>query len=206
MILQAKNKLVIATGNQGKLREFTKMLKPLNIEVLSLEDFPEIGKIEENGETFTANALLKAKTVAGITGMISLADDSGLEVDFLQGLPGVHSARFAGEPKDDKKNNAKLLALLEGVPPAERTARFKCVIAIIDLNGKKHLVEGICEGLILRKEKGKMGFGYDPLFYVPEYQKTFAELNLETKNKISHRGIATEKAIEILKIIMVDSR
>lgn len=196
--LEVPNKLVIATSNKGKLSEFEKLLKPLNIEVLSLKDFPHLGEIEENGETFAANALIKAKTVAGTTGLISLADDSGLEVDCLKGLPGVHSARFAGEPRDDKANNGKLLSLLEGVPLEKRTARFKCIIAIIDLDGKEYTAEGSCEGLIINEEKGGAGFGYDPLFYVPEYQKTFAELDMETKNKISHRGIATEKAMKIL--------
>ncbi|MGI6226479.1 MAG: XTP/dITP diphosphatase [Peptococcales bacterium] len=199
-------KVVIATGNQGKLQEFRKLLQPLNIEVLSLEDFPEIGEIEEDGTTFAQNALIKAKTVNDTVKMISLADDSGLEVDYLRGLPGVHSARFAGEPKDDKANNDKLLGLLEGVPLEKRTARFKCVIAIIDFDGKEYLAEGSCEGLILTEEQGKAGFGYDPLFYVPQYQKTFAELEMEAKNKISHRGIATQKAVEILRNIMASSQ
>lgn len=201
------NKLVIATKNQGKLDEFKKILEPLNIEVFSLKDFPQIGEIEENGETFKANALIKAQTVNKLTGLVSLADDSGLEVDFLEGLPGVYSARFAGEPKDDKANNMKLLSLLEGVPIEKRTARFKCAIAIIDGEGKEYLVEGSCEGLIIDQEKGKEGFGYDPLFYVPLYQKTFAQLEMETKNKISHRGKATEKAIKTLNEIFakVDS-
>lgn len=196
-------KLVIATGNNGKLQEFRRLLSQLNIEVLSLKDF-QIGDIEENGDTFAANALIKAKTVAKATGLTSLADDSGLEVDYLKGLPGVHSARFAGEPKDDKANNQKLLSLLRGVPTEERTARFKCAIAIIDLHGKEYIVEGTCEGLILDVEKGEAGFGYDPLFYVPQFQKTFAELDMETKNKISHRGIATIKTLEILKKLFTD--
>jgi len=204
--LKFSHKLVIATSNKGKLHEFKKMLKPLAIEILSLEDFPEIDEIEENGETFTANALIKARAVANATGLISLADDSGLEVDFLERLPGVHSARFAGEHKDDKANNCKLLSLLEGVEPAKRTAQFKCVIAIIDLDGREYISEGSCEGLILNEVKGRAGFGYDPLFYVPQYQKTFAELDMETKNKISHRGIAIEKAIKILYKIFDVSR
>jgi len=199
--MEETNKLVIATDNKGKLREFQRLLEPLKVEVLSLEDFPEIGQIEENGDTFALNALIKAKTVAKVTGLTSLADDSGLEVDYLGGLPGVHSARFAGEPKDDQKNNQKLLKLLEGVPLEQRTARFKCAIAIITSEGREYIAEGSCEGWILTEEKGGAGFGYDPLFYVPQYQKTFAELDMETKNKISHRGMATQKAIEILQQI-----
>jgi len=202
--LSISKKLVIATANKGKLREFTQLLAPLNIEVLSLRDFPEIGEIEENGTTFADNALLKAKAAAKITGYISLADDSGLEVDYLEGLPGVNSARFSGEPKDDNKNNSKLLSLMKGIPPIKRTGRFKCVIAIVGLDKVEHIAEGGCEGFILDEKKGIGGFGYDPLFYVPKYEKTFAELDLETKNKISHRGIATEKALKILEQIFMD--
>ncbi|MDK2823351.1 MAG: XTP/dITP diphosphohydrolase [Clostridia bacterium] len=194
----SQNKLVIATRNIGKLNEFKKLLNPLNIEVLSLADFPQIGEINENGETFEENALIKAREVTKNAGIISLADDSGLEVDYLQGLPGVISARFAGEPSDDQKNNQKLLKLLTGVPLDKRTARFKCVIAIVKPDGSEFTVEGSCEGFILEEEKGSSGFGYDPLFYVPEYAKTFAQLELEVKNKISHRGKATQKAIKIL--------
>ncbi|KJS83510.1 MAG: purine NTP phosphatase [Peptococcaceae bacterium BICA1-8] len=199
-------KLIIATSNNGKLREFKQLLVPLNIEVLSLKDFPEIGEIEENGTTFVDNALIKARAAAKITGYISLADDSGLEVDYLDGLPGVTSARFAGEPKDDSRNNSKLLSLMKGLPPIKRIGRFQCVIAIVGLNKTEYIAEGSCEGFILEEERGIKGFGYDPLFYVPKYQKTFAELDLATKNKISHRGIATEKAVNILRqIFMYDS-
>lgn len=192
------NELVIATNNKGKLQEFKKLLQPLNIRVYSLKDFPQIGEIEENGKTFSENALIKAKAVNKLTGLVSMADDSGLQVDYLDGLPGVYSARFAGEPKDDKANNRKLLALLQGVPLEKRTARFICAIAVIDKEGNQYLAEGCCEGLILEEEKGEAGFGYDPLFYVPQYQKTFAQLDMEIKNQISHRGKATEKALEIL--------
>ncbi|MFZ5942762.1 MAG: XTP/dITP diphosphatase [Bacillota bacterium] len=195
-------KIVIATGNRGKLREFSKLLEPLNVEVLSLDDFPEIGEIAETGSTFAENALIKARVTAQKTGILSISDDSGLEVDFLQGAPGVNSARFAGEPKDDHKNNRKLLKLLEGVPAEKRTARFKCIIAIVNPNGEEYTVEGSCEGLILEDEMGQGGFGYDPLFYIPSFKDTFAGLDMEIKNKISHRGKATEKAMEILKLML----
>jgi XTP/dITP diphosphohydrolase len=199
--LKEDNKLVIATNNKGKLLEFRKLLDPLNIQVYSLKDFPQIKEIVENGSTFMENALIKAKTVNKITGLVSLADDSGLEVDHLNGLPGVYSARFAGELKNDKANNQKLISLLEGVPLEERTARFKCAIAVIDKDGREYQAEGSCEGLILEEEKGEAGFGYDPLFYIPQYQKTFAQLDMETKNEISHRGKATRKALKILERI-----
>lgn len=199
--MKEDNKLVIATNNKGKLLEFRKLLDPLNIQVYSLKDFPQIKEIVENGSTFMENALIKAKTVNKITGLVSLADDSGLEVDHLNGLPGVYSARFAGELKNDKANNQKLISLLEGVPLEERTARFKCAIAVIDKDGREYQAEGSCEGLILEEEKGEAGFGYDPLFYIPQYQKTFAQLDMETKNEISHRGKATRKALKILERI-----
>ncbi|KJS19353.1 MAG: purine NTP phosphatase [Clostridiaceae bacterium BRH_c20a] len=199
-------KLIVATTNSGKLREFIQLLEPLNIEVLSLKDFPEIGEIEETGATFIDNALLKARAVARITGYISLADDSGLEVDYLGGLPGVNSARFAGEPKDDSRNNLKLLSLMKGIPPIKRIGRFKCAIAIVGFDQTEYIAQGSCEGFILDEKRGDKGFGYDPLFYVPEYKKTFAELDMETKNKISHRGIAAEKALDILKRIFIDDR
>ncbi|NLT94088.1 MAG: XTP/dITP diphosphatase [Clostridia bacterium] len=201
--LKEERKLIVATNNKGKLQEFAKLLQPLNVKVYSLKDFPQIGEIEENGRTFIENALIKAKTVHQITGMVSLADDSGLEVDYLKGLPGVYSARFAGEPKDDKANNGKLIAMLEGVPLEKRTARFKCAIAIVDKDGKEYFAEGSCEGLILEEEIGEGGFGYDPLFYLPQYKKTFAQLDMETKNRVSHRGKATEKAMGILRKIFL---
>ena len=177
------NQLVIATNNEGKLQEFNKLLQPLNIRVFSLKDFPQIGEIEENGKTFCENALIKAKAVNKLTGLVSLADDSGLQVDYLEGLPGIYSARFAGEPKSDKANNRKLLALLTGVPLEKRTARFICAIAVIDRKETKYLAEGSCEGLILEEEKGEAGFGYDPLFYVPQYQKPLPNWTWRSKTK-----------------------
>lgn len=194
-------KILLATQNQGKVKELRKLLGDLPFSILSLADFPEIGEIEENGETFAENASIKARTAAKVTGLLSLADDSGLEVDALNGAPGVHSARFSGEPKDDARNNVKLLGLLEAVPQTQRQARFKSVIAIVTPQGQEYLTEGVCEGVIALEPRGEDGFGYDPLFYLPEYGKTFAELGLEEKNKISHRGKALRKAIDVLKML-----
>lgn len=191
-------KLVLATRNQGKVRELAKLVAPLDMEVVSLAEYPHVPEVVEDGETFEENAVKKAKAVAFATGLIALADDSGLEVDYLGGAPGVHSARFSGEEKDDQANNQKLLRLLEGVPPEKRSARFRCVVAIATPEGKVFNASGSCEGVIGTTPKGASGFGYDPLFYVPEFDKTFAELDLETKNKISHRGRAFALAGEIL--------
>ncbi len=191
-------KLVLATKNEGKVREITKLLAGQDIEVLCLADFPEIDEIVEDGETFRENAVIKATEVCMQTGLITLADDSGLEVDCLDGLPGVYSARFAGEDKDDRANNQKLLELLEGIPEEQRTARFKCVMAVADTEFFVYIAEGTCAGIIAQEQRGDGGFGYDPLFYLPEQGKTFAELDLETKNKISHRARALEVVLDIL--------
>ncbi|AQS60047.1 XTP/dITP diphosphatase [Desulforamulus ferrireducens] len=191
-------KLVLATNNKGKVKELTTMLQPLGFQVVNIGAYPGFQEVVEDGDTFTANAIKKAVAAAKFTGELALADDSGLEVDALGGAPGVHSARFAGEPKDDAANNRKLLELLAEVPEEKRTARFRCVIAIAEPDGKYHTVEGTCEGMILRELKGEGGFGYDPLFYVPEYQQTFGELDAAKKNAISHRGKALQKAREIL--------
>lgn len=191
-------KLVLATGNQGKVRELKAVLNGFDVEVLSLKDFPQIGEIVEDGQTFAENALKKARTVTEATRLVAVADDSGLEVDCLGGAPGIYSARFAGEGKNDLDNNMKLLSLLEGVPDEKRTARFRCVIAIATPEGEVFTEEGTCEGVIGREMRGDQGFGYDPLFYLPEYGKTFAELDLSTKNRISHRGRALARAKNVL--------
>ncbi|MDO7786325.1 XTP/dITP diphosphatase [Desulforamulus aquiferis] len=191
-------KLVLATNNKGKVKELDQLLKPLGFEVVPIGQYPGFQEVEEDGDTFEANAIKKAVAAAEFTGELALADDSGLEVDALKGAPGVHSARFAGEPKDDQRNNNKLLQLMEGVPEKERTGRFRCVIAVSTPDGKTQTADGACQGLILREMKGIGGFGYDPLFYVTEFKKTFAELDLTTKNLISHRGKALQRAKEIL--------
>ena len=191
-------KLALATRNRGKVREMAAILAPLKIEVLYLDNYPDFPEVEEDGMTFLENAVKKALVTARATGEIALADDSGLEVDCLDGPPGVHSARFAGEPKDDCANNEKLLALMVDVPPERRTARFRCAIAVATPGGEVHTAEGTCEGVIIGEARGSGGFGYDSLFYLPGYGKTFAELDPAIKNKISHRGRALAGAPGIL--------
>ncbi len=191
--------LVLASGNQGKIAEFQRLLEGLDIQVHSMKEYPEIGEIVENGASFAENALIKARAVCKATGKAALADDSGLMVDALDGAPGIYSARFAGEQHDDAANNAKLLQLLEPVADADRTGRFFCAIAIVLPDGREYTVEGTCPGMILRELRGRGGFGYDPLFYVPDMDKTFAQLSMEEKNRISHRGHANRKAVEILR-------
>jgi len=195
-------RLVLATKNRGKVAEFTALLAFPSIEIVALSDYEGAPEIREDGTTFAENAIKKARAAAAFTQEIALADDSGLEVDFLGGQPGVFSARFAGRPGDDAANNAKLLKLLEGVPWEKRTARFRCVIAIATPADEIYTAEGTCEGYIGFAPRGEGGFGYDPLFYVPGEEKTFAELDLETKNRISHRGRALTKARAILERLL----
>ncbi|HHW44437.1 MAG TPA: XTP/dITP diphosphatase [Desulfotomaculum sp.] len=190
--------LVLATRNPGKVRELSQMLAPLGYEVVSLDRYPGVPEIVEDGATFKDNAVKKAATVARHTGRLALADDSGLEVDYLGGAPGVHSARFAGEGHNDRANNEKLLNLLSGVPAEKRSARFRCVVAVATPDGRVFTAEGTCEGVITTEPRGEGGFGYDPLFLVPEYGKTFGELEPAVKNRISHRGRALALAREIL--------
>ncbi len=191
--------VIIASGNQGKLKEFQTLMSGLNVEVKSLKDYPHIGDIEENGQSFAENAYIKAKAVSEVTGCLCIADDSGLEVDALGGAPGIYSARYAGEQKDDAANNQKLLEALKDVPDEERGAQFHCAIVAIDKDGKRYDAEGIVRGRILRAARGDNGFGYDPLFYVEEFGKTTAELSMEEKNKISHRGQAVRDIVAILE-------
>jgi XTP/dITP diphosphohydrolase len=191
-------KLVIATANSGKLKEFRELLAGLPLEISSLADYPDIGPIAETGSSFAENAIIKAETTAAFTGEISLADDSGLEVDALGGRPGIYSARYAGPGAGDRANNEKLLQQLACLPEPERTARFRACIAITVPGLSSQLAEGACDGLITTLPRGEGGFGYDPLFLVPHLQKTFAELTPEEKNRISHRARAMEKARQIL--------
>ena len=195
-------KLVLATNNKGKVKELKEMLTNLPIEISSLEDYPASGEIEENGTTFEENALIKARAVAQYTGLPAMADDSGLEVDYLKGAPGVYSARYAGESKSDQANNTKLLQELEGVPAEKRTARFRCVIALVNPDGREYTASGACEGRINFEPSGDGGFGYDPLFFVDEFGKTFAQIDSLSKNSISHRGRALQQAIIILKSML----
>jgi non-canonical purine NTP pyrophosphatase (RdgB/HAM1 family) len=186
-------KLLIATGNTGKAAEITAELAGVDdIQCLSLRDFPPVEECEETGTTFEENAILKAKYYAEKFKVLTLADDSGLEVDALNGEPGVYSARYAGTPCDDLANNAKLVQSLAGVPAEQRTARFRCVMAMVDSDGK--LLGTACgkiEGRIIDEPRGQNGFGYDPHFFMDELGKTTAEISSAEKNKISHRGQAT---------------
>ncbi len=191
--------LVLATRNQGKLNEIKNMLSDQMWEIKSLNDFPEIGEIPETGATFRENAAIKARTVFQKTGCLCLADDSGLQVDALAGAPGVYSARFAGMEHNDEANNHKLLQMISVVPLANRTARFRCVMALIGPQHPAHFFDGVCEGLITDLPRGENGFGYDPLFYLPQLNKCMAELTTEEKNKISHRGKALRQAVDYLQ-------
>ena len=192
--IQLEKEIVIATNNVGKAKEFAKIFEPKGYKVKTLKDFPELDKVEETGTTFEENARLKAETIANALQTIVLADDSGLCVDALEGLPGVYSARFAGEAKNDAANNAKLLSELGGLKGKERTAHFTCCLVLAAPFQESLVVQAECHGEIATLPSGDSGFGYDPLFLVPEYQQTFAELGMDIKNKISHRA----KAIELL--------
>ncbi len=186
------------------MREVREALKGLGLRVRALSDFGNVPDVEEDGETFVENALKKARYYSKYFGKIVLADDSGLEVDSLHGLPGVRSARYAGEEASTQKNNEKLLREMEEVPLSKRGARFRCVIAVVSPDGRELLAEGSCRGRIGLKEKGRRGFGYDPLFFLPGYGKTMAELPLKEKNRISHRGKALRKIRKTIQSL-VDS-
>jgi len=198
------DKIVIASRNKGKIAEYKKLLQGLPAEVLSLSDFPDFPEVPETGTTFRENALIKARSAAAATGITALADDSGLEVDYLQGAPGVYSSRYAGPAKDDDANNKKLLSALKDVPMSKRGARFRCVIAIVTPEGREFLSEGICEGKIAFELRGSEGFGYDPLFLIPSLEKTFAELGPAVKNRISHRAQALRAARDVLERLLED--
>lgn len=181
-------KFYLASRNKGKMRELTEILTPLGVELEPLpEDFPEI---EENGTTFEENAKIKAQTVSDALGAPAIADDSGLEVEALNGEPGIHSVRWAGEGLTDHDRNVLLLERMRSVPETKRAAKFVCVAACVFPGGKALTVRGECRGTILNEERGTGGFGYDPIFCVPEYSCTFGELEPEVKNSISHRARA----------------
>ncbi|MFI8685623.1 XTP/dITP diphosphatase [Rossellomorea sp. NPDC077527] len=186
-------RVIIATKNKGKAKEFQHMFAPYGYEVQTLLDLPHIEDVEETGVTFEENAVLKAETVAAELGALVIADDSGLSIDALEGRPGVYSARYAGEEKSDDANMEKVLGELEAVEDSDRTARFYCVLAIAGPEMETKTVTGTCEGMILRDKRGTNGFGYDPIFFVPSLQKTMAELTQEEKSGISHRGHALKK-------------
>lgn len=186
------DKLVIASGNIGKITEIKAILKELPLNVVSMKDEGYELDFNEVGSTFSENALIKANTLKKVVNGMVLADDSGLEIDFLNGAPGIFTARFAGEKTSQQEKNIKIINLLKGVDKPYRTARFVCAVAFVSAS-MSFTVEGSIEGIISEKPQGNAGFGYDPIFFVPEYQKTFAELPEEIKNKISHRARALEK-------------
>ncbi len=183
------NKLLVATGNKGKLVEIRQILK--DTEVLGLKDVNIDVDVEETGTTFAENAYIKAHEISKLSGLPVLADDSGLLVDALDGAPGVYSARFAGEDANDDDNVNKLLGLLSHIPENERHARFACAMCLIFPDGRKIEAFGVsCEGYIINEKRGENGFGYDPVFYSPDYNKTFSQMSMEEKNKVSHRKAA----------------
>lgn len=189
--IRGSMELVIATRNKRKEKEIKNLLKDLGLVIISLKDYPRLPEIKEEGKTFRDNAVKKAELVATFTNKWTLADDSGLEVDVLEGQPGVYSARFAGKEQDDRANIRKLLRLMKDVPQEKRQARFRCVVAISKPGGEVIKVfNGVCEGLISFKPRGRFGFGYDPVFIIPAYNKTFAELGAAIKDRISHRARA----------------
>ncbi|WML47354.1 XTP/dITP diphosphatase [Neobacillus sp. PS3-34] len=185
--------VIIATKNKGKAMEFEQIFSPKGIKVQTLLDYPEIGDIEETGSTFEENAAIKAEAIAKKLDKMVIGDDSGLIVDALDGRPGIYSARYAGEPKDDQANIDKVLAELEGVAEKGRTARFYCALAVATPGMDTVTVSGTCEGLILSERRGTNGFGYDPVFFVAEKGQAMAELSSEEKNKISHRANALKE-------------
>ncbi len=193
-------KVVLATKNLHKIKEILEIWGEVSFQVLTLKDFENFPSVEENGSTFAENALKKARAVAEFTQLISISDDSGIEVEGLQGFPGIYSARYAGEGASDEENNQKLMQALKDYPlnsPA-RQARFRCVAALVDPQGFEMSTEGIVEGKILETPQGKEGFGYDPLFWREKEQKTTAALSAHEKHAISHRGQAFRKIKEIL--------
>lgn len=194
--------LLLATRNKNKVKELQALLEDMPVRVISLLDYPDLPDTPETGTTFAENAAIKSEAAAAATGKISLADDSGLVVDALGGKPGVYSSRFAGPDATDLDKCLKILSDLDGVADERRTARFKAAIAISVPDGDTVVVEGTCEGRISRWPHGDNGFGYDPIFYVPELDATMAEISQEHKNAISHRGKALRRAKEALHMII----
>jgi XTP/dITP diphosphohydrolase len=192
-------KLLLATGNKAKVREYKSLLKGLPFEMVSMAELGINTGVDEIGESLEENARLKAATLARKSQLLTLADDSGLEVDALGGEPGRLSARYAGDGASDRDRVEYLLSRLKDVPEGKRSARFRCVIAIARPGGEVELCSGECHGFITLEPRGEEGFGYDPIFYLPELGKTMAELTLEEKNRVSHRGRAARQAIQLLR-------
>jgi XTP/dITP diphosphohydrolase len=193
------DKFLLATNNQGKVREYKSLLQNIPYELITFAEQGITTEVSEVGGSLEENARLKATVIADQSQLLTLADDSGLEVDALGGEPGPLSARYAGEGASDMDRVNYLLSRLEGVPWEKRTARFRCVIAIATPNGKAEICSGECQGFITFEPRGEHGFGYDPIFYLPELDKTMAELPLSLKNQVSHRGQAARKAHQLLK-------
>lgn len=193
------DKIVFATANAGKVKEIKEILADFSVEVVSLKEMGITADIEENGKTFEENSLIKAREICKLTGFPALADDSGLEVDYLNGEPGIYSARYLGYDTDYDYKNNYIINQLKEAKDAERTARFVCAISLVLPDGREFVKKGVMEGQIGYEIKGENGFGYDPIFYLPEHGKTSAELSAEEKNKISHRG----KALREMKDLIV---
>ncbi len=191
-------KLLVATRNRGKVREYEQLLAGLRADITYLDAEGIEDEVTETGSTFGDNAVQKARAYARLSGLLTLADDSGLEVDALGGEPGVHSARYAGPGATDEQRFRLLIKKIEGVTWEERTARFRCVIAVAEPDGETHTAEGVCEGVIALAPQGEHGFGYDPVFYLPEHGKTMAQLPPEVKNRVSHRAGAARGIRPIL--------
>ena len=195
--------ILIATNNLGKVKEIKDILDSPEIKILTMKDFPHLPKIEEDGKTYQENAFKKARKISEYTGKICLADDSGLEIDYLKGKPGIYSSRWGNS--DEERIN-KVLKLLENVPINKRNAKFVCVAMLVFPDGKIYKVREECKGSIEFMPKGEHGFGYDPIFLVPEYDKTFAELGDKIKNQISHRGKAMRKMVNIINELVVSEK
>ncbi len=191
--------IVLATRNQGKIAEIKALLPGLGIQPAA--SYPGCPEPDETGRNFEENALIKARAVAQYTRRAALADDSGLEVDALDGAPGVRSARYAGAGATDRDNIQRLLDALDGIPDADRTARFRCAMAVAAPDGRTWTVEGVCEGRIIRKPRGGAGFGYDPLFVPAGYKSTFGELERSVKNRLSHRAMALDRIRDVLEAL-----
>jgi XTP/dITP diphosphohydrolase len=195
--------IIIATKNLSKVKEIKDILDNSNIKILTKKDFPQLPKIDEDGETFQENALKKACKISEYTGKVCLADDSGLEIDYLEGKPGIYSSRWGN---NDEERINKVLNLLENVPENKRNAKFVCVLVLAFPDGRKYMVKEECPGKISFIPRGKYGFGYDPIFLIPEYNQTFAELGDKIKNQISHRGKALRGMIKIINELVVSEK
>ena len=196
--MSVRHKIVLATHNMDKEAEMNAVLADLGFDLLTLNQFPEIGEIEETGTTLLENSFIKARTVYNVTGLPALADDTGLEVDALNGAPGVFSSRYAGDNVSYEENLKKILHDLDGIPIQKRAARFRTVISFVTENSEL-TTDGVLEGVITNEPKGLNGFGYDPVFFVEDIGKTLAEISTEKKNKISHRSVALKKMKKIIK-------